>query len=286
MRAANNTQHEVEIQILLDGWNTKPYGKMTPELIEKYNEQKTLLKQWETENTSLKLTEKFASVGQRVGINELANNTDADYMFKLDGHCFLSDSFFDEMVEVAQTKENFITPRMYHIDEATWARSKRNLDFCLINNNLKAVWWMTYGHRVKTETVSETMAFLGTAWFCHFDLWRNIGGYDERFGFWGQSGLEFSCKVWLSGYKLLLHKGVFCAHLYREKFPYPMGGGSNKQTARVLRTEVIHNRYPGMIHPFSWLLGKFWPVPSWNQSLLKPEDYHRIENLIESEAKK
>jgi hypothetical protein len=189
-----------------------------------------------------------------------------EHLFKMDAHSVLMPGW-DMPLRDLTGEDIFATTRMYSLDETTWTMGTRRLDFCYISNQIKTEWWTNYGQRVPNEEVSETMSFYGTTWFTSKKLWDAIGGYDTRAGAWGDSGVEFSAKAWLTGRRVLVHRGVWCAHLYRKKFPYCMSGHEHRNTVRVIRGMIREGKISGQIHGLEWLVGRFWPVPTWGNTM-------------------
>jgi len=96
---------------------------------------------------------------------------------------------------------------------------------------------------------------------------------DESWGSWGQQGSEVAMKTWLSGGRVIMNKRCSMAHLFRTQpgfsFPYPQSGKS-QQKARDICNEIFkNNKWEQQVHPLSWLVEKFWPVPGWTDEDLR-----------------
>jgi hypothetical protein len=92
---------------------------------------------------------------------------------------------------------------------------------------------------------------------------------DEKHGSWGQQGTEVACKTWLSGGKLMVTRKTWFAHMFRTQggdfgFPYPTPGISKAR--KYSRDLWINDKWDKAIHPLSWLIDKFAPVPGWEIS--------------------
>lgn len=255
----------IEIIVPLDGWNTKAEGKVTPELALAYQLELQAAHDLAAKDSRIQLVTYNKPLGQRVIINRAAVVAKGEYIFKLDAHC-LMEQCWDVELKKACADDTWLTTRMHSLDIA-YNKGTRNLDFCKIGPDMGLGWWQEYAERT-TDIVAETMAFFGTTWFLRKELWDKLGGYDDTLAPWGESGYEFSVKVWLRGYRMLVHRGVPCWHLYRRRFPYRMTGGPRQKTKRILRHRYLNNLDPAQIHPIEWLIGKFWPIPGWERSLL------------------
>lgn len=266
-----NVAGEVEVLVLLDGWDLKPTPKVDEALVGRFHRQIEGIREMADKDQRIRILHKEKSVGQRVFINEAAARMKGEFMLKIDAHCQISKNWDRELLKVG-SPEVFVTTRMCSFDQENWTRGQRKFDFCFLNNHLATLWWMEYGQRVRHEIISETMSFYGTVWFVHQDFWNKHGGYENLYG-WGDSGTEWALKTWLCGDRLLVHRGVTVAHQYREKFPYPITGGPRLATARQIRGMFYQNQYKLQIHPIEWLVGKFWPVPTWERTLVT--DAHR-----------
>lgn len=115
--------------------------------------------------------------------------------------------------------------------------------------------------------IIDTMSLLGACWAMTKERYREIEPCDEKYGSWGQQGTEISCKTWLSGGELKCNTNVWFAHFFRTGgigFPYPDGGRKERAMARC-REEWLENKWEKQVHPLSWLIEKFAPVPDWNE---------------------
>jgi DNA-directed RNA polymerase subunit RPC12/RpoP len=113
--------------------------------------------------------------------------------------------------------------------------------------------------------IHDTMSLLGACWAMKRDRYFEIEPCDISFGSWGDMGTEISCKVWLSGGELKVNQATWFAHFFRVGgigFPYPDGG--RKERAKSRGREIwLQNKWPKQVHPLSWLIDKFAPVPDW-----------------------
>lgn len=127
-----------------------------------------------------------------------------------------------------------------------------------------------WGELAKRQTgpIIDTMSLLGACWAMTRKRYREIEPSDERYGSWGQQGTEIACKTWLSGGELKTNTNTWFAHFFRVGgigFPYPDGGRKERAMARC-REQWLENKWERQIHPLSWLIDKFSPVPDWTDA--------------------
>ena len=124
--------------------------------------------------------------------------------------------------------------------------------------------------------VTDTMSLLGACFFMEREHYLKIGYNDEKFGSWGQQGVEVACKTWLSGGRLCVNRTTWYSHLFRTQpgfgFPYP-NAGKERAMARC-RELWLKNQWEKQIHPLSWLVEKFWPVPGWTEAEVEALKVH------------
>lgn len=125
--------------------------------------------------------------------------------------------------------------------------------------------------------LSPTMSCLGACWMLHRERYWELGGSDELMGSWGNQGVEWAAKSWLSGGRMMVNHDTWFAHLFRTQpqfgFPYP-NPGKDKAVARS--KELWSNgAWPKAKYPLSWLIDKFAPVPDFpNEKPTKAAIYY------------
>lgn len=160
-------------------------------------------------------------------------------------------------------------------------RLNRKTDFARFDSDLHFQYWRDYekrpeaaGETKSPEGIVDVMCSVGACWFMHRQRFLDLGGLDEVHGSWGQVGVEISAKAQLSGGRHVVNRRVWFSHLFRTQppdfgFPYPNPG--IEQARAHSRHLWLGNNWPGAVHPFSWLLEKYWPVPDWTE-----EDLDRL----------
>ena len=142
------------------------------------------------------------------------------------------------------------------------------------DRDLKFAYWSGYKKRQGGAELRETMSLLGACWMLERERYFELDICDEGHGGWGQQGTEVACKTWLSGGRLVCTTRTWFAHMFRTQggdfgFPYPISG---KDTSRARKYSqdlwraddpAQMPRWDGAVHPLSWLVEKFAPVPGW-----------------------
>jgi len=124
--------------------------------------------------------------------------------------------------------------------------------------------------------LTESMSLQGSFFMMRRDRYLKLNVCDEAFGSWGSQGIEVSVKSWLSGGKVMINHKTWYAHLFRTTggdfgFPYHLSGKQVSRAKQKARDLFFNNKWEGQIHPLSWLVERFWPIPYW-----KDEDLARL----------
>ena len=129
-----------------------------------------------------------------------------------------------------------------------------------------------YQEMLAKEGLTETMSLQGSCWMATRDKYWELDLCNEEFGKksngWGSQGIEVACKTWLSGGRLVVNHDTWYGHLFRTQggdfgFPYP--GPDANPAKKHAKDLFFNNKWDKQIHPLSWLVEKFWPVPGWTQ---------------------
>jgi len=121
----------------------------------------------------------------------------------------------------------------------------------------------------------ESMSLQGSCFMLTREKYWELNICDEAHGSWGQQGTEVACKTWLSGGRVVVNKNTWYAHMFRTQggdfgFPYPLSGNQVDRARKYSRELWLGNTWPLAIHPLSWLIEKFAPVPDWED--VKPSN--------------
>jgi len=152
------------------------------------------------------------------------------------------------------------------------------------DRNMHFQYWGAYKKRQSGDLV-DTMSILGACWMLERERYFDLNICDEQHGSWGQQGTEVACKTWLSGGRLVVNKRTWFAHMFRTQggdfgFPYPLSGSAvskarnySKQLWKVDTPNELPD-WDKAIHPLSWLIERFSPVPDWRLDIKKGIVYY------------
>lgn len=223
------------------------------------------------------------NLGMRGALNAGITNAKGEFVMKVDAHCAFCPGYDKVLTE--DCAENWLmVPTRYSLDEAAWdkgndrARNYHYISWPLLPEGL-------YGHTMQVQNwdrkgrdefiIDDTMTYQGSSWFVNRKYFNeHIGLYDDRletYGTFSQDQQEFGLKYWLGGGEIKVNKKIWYAHLWKNRGHYKSGAFSflhKKDEYRKKGDEYgtdhwMNNKEPGMIHPFSWLVSKFSPVPTW-----------------------
>ena len=226
----------------------------------------------------------------RAAINAAAQIGKGEYLMKVDAHCSFA-SGFDEALTADCDDDWLVVPKRFSLDAENWMvkRDKPSVDYeylhypAIDENNQLGLHGRAWDERKKqrrTFQLDEDMSFQGSCWMmpmCYFH--RLIGRMDEEnYGMFIGEPQELGLKVWLSGGKVMVNKKTWYAHLWKGEgyrrlhmermgFAYTRVGMKERKKGNAYSIDYwFNNRWPERIHDLSWLVDRFWPVPSW------PED--------------
>lgn len=235
------------------------------------------------------------SIGQRAATNEAARLSESKYLMKCDAHCAFDQGFDVKLMEVMQDDFTMV-PVMRNLHVFDWVCPEGHRRYqgpsgpcieCGKPTTMDVVWiakknpastayrfdrdlhfqyWAEYKKQQKGDLV-ETMSLQGSCFMVTRKKYFELNLCDEGHGSWGQQGTEVACKTWLSGGRCIVNKKTWYAHLFRTQggdfgFPYPNPGiGQAREYSRDL---WLNDKWDKAIHPLSWLIDKFAPVPEWS----------------------
>lgn len=246
-----------------------------------------------------------ASIGQRAATNLAAREARGRFVMKLDAHCSLAQGFDRAIVSALEGHPDWtLIPqqrnlhvfdwicdgcghRTYmgpsleqcerckgtsHHREVVWRpRSGTRTDFWRFDHELhfqyKGDW---QGRRQEEGDIADTLSCLGACFAMSRERYGQLGGMDEAHGSWGQMGTEVGCKAWLSGGRMVVHRGTWFAHMFRTRadfsFPYQMQFSAQDRAREYSRALWLNDAWPGQVLPLAWLINKFKPLPGWHDT--------------------
>jgi hypothetical protein len=130
-----------------------------------------------------------------------------------------------------------------------------------------------YKEALEKTGITETMSLQGSCFMCTREKYWELNLSGEEFGSWGNQGIEVACKTWLSGGRVLVNHKTWYAHMFRTQggdfgFPYEQHGRAVQKTKERVWKFFTDGKWDKQVHPVSWLVEKFWPVPGWTQEQL------------------
>ena len=247
------------------------------------------------------------SIGQRAITNSCARMARGKYVMKVDAHCAFDEGFDKKMIEGFKGHENdCMVPIMRNLWAYDWkcykcgTRVYQDKEFicpkCGHRMKKKILWYAKpspqstaycfssepkFGYfgdlkrkqRKTGKKIVETMSLQGSCFMCTKKQYLDLNVCDEQFGSWGSQGIEVACKFWLSGNKVLCNMNTWYAHMFRTKpnfsFPYKLSGRQVQYAKQRAKYIFFNNKWPKQVHPLSWLVEKFWPVPGWTDKELQ-----------------
>lgn len=243
------------------------------------------------------------SIGQRAATNEACRLSNAKYIMKVDAHCAF-DEGFDVKLMADMQDDWTIVPIMRNLHIFNWICPEGHTRYqgpsgpCLEcgKPTTKDVLWIAkprpestsyrfdtelhfqyfrerkhspdYKEQLKTG-LTETMSLQGSCFMLTRERYWALNICDEEFGSWGAQGTEVACKTWLSGGKCIVNHNTWYAHLFRTQggdfgFPYKQDNAQVENARKRSRELFLDNTWPLQVHPLSWLVDRFAPVPGWH----------------------
>ena len=241
------------------------------------------------------------SIGQRAATNEAAKLSQSKYIMKCDAHCAFDEGFDVKMLDEMQDNWTMVpvmknlhafdwvcpvcNNRMYqgpkpeicpqcqrfreHERDIVWrAKPSPNSTAYRFTRELQFKYFPELKKRQKGDIV-ETMSLQGSCFMATQDKYWELELCDESWGSWGQQGTEVAIKTWLSGGRVVCNRKTWYAHMFRTRkgfnWPYPAPGKSQRKARKISQDIFLNDKWDKAIHPLSWLIDKFAPVPDWEE---------------------
>lgn len=223
------------------------------------------------------------SFGMRAAINAGLAKATGKFIMKCDSHCLFGPNYDTLMAENC-AEDWLMIPRRFPLDVDNWQKQPHRvatdyhyLSFPTITKYGVGISNQPWQKKSELD-VDDTMSFQGSCWLAHIKYFmRQVGFLDDRqetYGPFADEPQEIGLKYWLGGGANKVIKTAWYAHLSKRLHHYRQGLYSREYKLNLdavngrtwSAKHWLGNEEPGMIHPFSWLVEKFWPVPTW------PED--------------
>lgn len=138
------------------------------------------------------------------------------------------------------------------------------------------------GYQDKEGEVAETMSLQGSFFMLTREKYFELNICDESWGGWGQQGTEVALKTWLSGGRVVCHRGTWYAHMFRTNnqvaFPWNSAKvmesqGTQQHRARKACIDLFkNNKWDKQVRGLSWLIERFWEPLQQEESNTDADD--------------
>lgn len=222
--------------------------------------------------------------GTKTAINRAATHAVGEYLFKLDAHCMVCESF--DVILQEQMEWNWVVqPRFYVLDAEHWQwQDERFYDYfrlpCPMTDS-KGFRFQAGGHwpertqeRLEVGPLDETMKLHGSSFFMARDFyWTALRGLDplNGAGSWNGEDIELSLKTWLGPWegRVMVNKGAWYAHMHRgAQRPREWGVSYSEAHRSALWTADywMGNRWEARARDIEWFIERFMPVLGWPEN--------------------
>lgn len=228
--------------------------------------------------------------GMRWGINNAVRLAQGKYVMKLDDHCMVDQGFDKVLVEGFESDEKIKVqiPRRYALDAENWKREERTdnkypIDYMYIDfprkgkdhdDGMHGVPWRERREENKDIKIDDTPSLQGSCWVMPKDYFEEIGEMSETgYGQFSQEAQEIGFKTWLGGYRMVVNKNTWYAHLhkgsrYGKFYKIAEWNRYTKEASEWSADHWLNNREPNMVNTFAWFIDEKFPgMPGW------PEDW-------------
>lgn len=237
------------------------------------------------EDSRIKVIHLEENHGMRNAINTGLAESKGKFIMKIDEHCVVGPGYDKIMTE--NCAENWLMiPRRYSLDEENWKRNESKpindyhyLSFPQESQYGKGLFVVPW-HKDNDLEIDDTMTFQGSCWLANRKYFmEHVGLLDDSLNTYGTfvgEQHEIGLKYWLSGGEVKIIKKTWYAHLCKRKRHHKITGKRFKIRKENIvfqnwtADHWINNKEPNMVQPFSWLIKKFWPIPTW------PDDWQKI----------
>jgi hypothetical protein len=261
------------------------------------------------DHPDVKIVHVSTSVGQRAMTNKLARLSKSRYVAKCDAHCAFDEGFDVKMLEFIDGHPDWtVVPTMRNLHAFNWVckngheryqgpsgvctecgepterdviwypkPSPQSNSYCF-DRTLHFQYFREFNKRPEGQGDSTpTMSLQGSFFMLTREKYWELNICDEAHGSWGQQGTEVACKTWLSGGQVMVNHKTWYAHMFRTQggdfgFPYEQSGRQVDHARKYSRELFLEGKWDKAIHPLSWLIEKFAPVPDWDAKKIEVKD--------------
>ena len=229
-----------------------------------------------TEDSRIKIIHRGRPTGMRAAINAGVAIAKGKYLLKTDAHCMFAQGF-DRILAKNCSEDWVVVPRRFALDPEKWAlidNPKYPIDYMYLSQDLHGVPWTEKNRdsKLKEKLVDETMSNQGSVWFMVKDYFHYLELMDEAtYGIFWNEFQEIGLKCWLSGGHVMVNKETWYAHWHKTS-NYGRGyglPGSEQSKALAAVDKWKMKGWHKQKLPLSWLIERFWPVPTWTTELIE-----------------
>ncbi len=232
--------------------------------------------------------------GMRGAINAGVQSSVGKFIMKIDAHCAVAPGYDKTLTE--EFEDNWLMiPRRWALDDIKWTinrdgrppRDYHYLTFPAINDGwyghtMLGLNWYHYPKQWNADEVGDTMSLQGSCWVANKGYFMKnlfpLNDSPDAYGPFVQECVELGNKYWLGGGSVKVSKKTWYCHFAKRKRHYQSHTFSriHRSDSQAIKSHNwcashwMNNKEPNMVHPFSWLVDKFWPVPFW------PENWQEV----------
>src|SRR3972149_11212379 len=216
--------------------------------------------------------------GTKPCLNDMALEAEGKYLFKLDGHCSLSEGF-DEVLQSEMRDNWVVAPRLYVLNPQTWEwQDERFRDYFILPCPLTdqksfrfqaGVSWDERTRQRLDTKIDENMKLHGSSFFMSKKFFFEDLGLlssdhpDQSSG----EDIEISLKTWLGPWdgRVITNKSAWIGHMHKGKGQPRSWNASQKAiNASYLWTANywMKDQWQDRARNLHWLINRFEPVPT------------------------
>ena len=251
-----NSKEEIEIIVVLDG-----YWEDSDKIVD---------------DKRVSYLHYSKSRGMRNAINKGVELAKGEYILKLDAHCMIAKGFDKELKE--NCNDNWVVvPRRYRLNPEKWEIIKDGrppIDYMYLDSDLHGREWRSKNldMKLRDTKIDELMSAQGSCWFMKKSYFKQLRILNDKvYGSFFSEFQEIGLKTWLYQGKVMVNKNTWYAHWHKtEGRGYSLG--RREQRKALEHTAKWMNNLAWVEQqrqPLSWLIKRFWKVPSWSEDYIK-----------------
>lgn len=193
-------------------------------------------------------------LGRRPATNQAVERARGKFLFHLDAHCKTDVQGWDTLLKQSvTTPSTMVIPSLDRLLLPEFNCQGKRFGHKYIGRNFKDHW----SGKKPVHNLEPTITGNGMGWFLTKEFYDSMGGCDTSSPahVWGNFGIEWALKVWLSDYGLgagqvLLSREVVFAHYWQKKLPYKQPKVSEDRNR--LKEMYLSGKAPNQVRPFSF----------------------------------